>query len=336
MSNVFKKIIQTFLILITFLSISGVVFSQNSSSDSISSISLISYPSSPRAGESVTITIFSDSLNLDSAKINWYIDGTLKTGVGSKSITIKNKSGGEATNVKALIETTDGIKKEAEKIINSAEVDLIVEPISYTMPFYKGKPVFLAEGTVKIVAMPDIIIDGERVSSKNLNFKWSKGGTILGSNSGKGKDSIVITSTIPVRDINIGVEVSDSSGNVLTSNSKTISKDTPSVLFYEKSSLLGILYNKAIADTYNLGTKEEMTVVAKPLSFSFSQDTSNDANYVWYVNGNKISNNTTNPNEIILKQTGSNSGITGITLNLNNINKINQYSSSEFNIIFGN
>ena len=336
MSNFSKKIIQTFLILLTFLSISGVVFSQNSVSDSISSISLISSPLSARAGESVTITIYNESLNLDSAKINWYVDGILKTGVGSKSITIKNKTNGENTNVKVIVETSDGIKKEATKDISSGGVDLIIEPISYTMPFYKGKPVFLAEGTVKIVAIPDVMINGEKVSAKNLNFKWSKGGTILGSNSGKGKDSIVITSTIPVRDINVSVEISDSSGKILAGNSKIISKNNPNVLLYEKSSLLGILYNKAINDTYNLGTKEELIVVAKPLSFSFLKDSSAEANYVWYANGSKVSINDKTPNEIILKQTGTTNGTAVISLNLNNINKINQYTENEFSVIFGN
>lgn len=334
MLNFPKKLILAIFVFGAFFTLLSLAEAQ-SVSNSISSISLTKYPTSARAGESVTISIFTDSLNLDSSKITWYVDGALQKNIGGKSLVIKNKSDGQITEVKAIVETNDGIKKEASIQISSSAVDLVVEPMAYTMPFYKGKPIFLAEGTIKVVAIPDIMIDGKKVSSNDLVFRWSKGGTVLGSNSGKGKNSIVITSTIPVRDISLNVDVLDSNNNLLASNSKIISKNTPTILLYEKNSLLGILYNKAIYGTYNLGLKEEITLIAKPFSFSFNEDNTSESNYVWYVNNKKILL-TDKTNELILKQTGNTSGTTNISLNLNNINKINQYTNNQINIKFGN
>ena len=223
MSGFFKKTIQISLILVAFFSIANtVVFAQESVSNSMSSIYLGLSPSNPRAGDSVVITVSSNLLDLNSSKITWYIDGVVRKDTASKSITIKAKSDGQKTIIKVVVETSDGIVKETSTEISTAGVDLVIEPMSYTLPFYQGKPFLIGQGTVKIVAIPDVMINGVKMSSKNLTFKWSKDDIILGSNSGKGNDSIIINSSIPVRDINIGVQILDNSGNILAENSKLI------------------------------------------------------------------------------------------------------------------
>jgi len=335
MSGFLKKTIQIFLIAIAFVSIANVVFAQEAVSNSISSIDLSISPSSPRAGDSVVLTLSSNLLDLDSAKIVWYIDGIARKDTTSKSITIKAKNDGQKTTIRVVVETSDGIIKETSTEISPTGVDLVIEPMSYTLPFYKGKPLFIKQGTVKIVAIPDVRINGVKISSKDLNFKWTKGNNILGSNSGKGQDSIVVNSTIPVRDINIGVEISDSLGNVLAQNSKLIILNDPKILFFENNPLYGVLYNKAITGSYYLGTKEELTIVAKPFSFDFSKDVSGESSYAWYVNGSYVvpSGKT---NELILRQTTTNlKGTASVSLDIKNINKINQYTNGGFNVEFG-
>ncbi len=331
----FKKIIQVFLILIASFSIVSITLAQESVSNSISSVNIEISPNNPRAGDSVVLTLSSSLLDLNSSRIVWYIDNVARKDTTSKSITIKTKSGGQKTTIRVVVETSDGIIKEATREISPVGVDLVIEPIAYTPPFYKGKPFFVAEGKVKIVAIPDIIINGSKKSSKDLTFKWLKDGYILGSNSGKGKNSIVINSTIPVKDINIGVQVLDSSGNILAENSKSIVKNDPKILFYENSPLYGILYNKAITGNYYLGTREELKIIAKPISFNFSNDTPEESNYSWYVNGNYVAPNG-KTNELILRQTTTNlKGTASISLDVKDINKINQYASGAFNVEFG-
>jgi len=335
MSADLKKIIFLFLIVLAIFSFFNFSVAQNSNTSSLASLNIDTLPASPRAGDGVTFTLSSNLIDLNSSKINWYVDDIIQKTSSNKTLTIKMKSDGQNTTVKAVIETVDGIIKETTKTISSSGVDLIVEPISYTLPFYKGKPLFPREGVAKIVAIPDIIINGTRMLSKDLNFKWTRGENVLGSESGKGQNSIIVTSTIPVRDISIDLQVLDDSGNVLAENSKMINLDNPSILFYEESPLYGILYNKAIVNDYYLGVREEFTVIAKPFSFDFLTDTQNNANYNWYVNGNNT-DTAGKANELLLKQAGTNlKGTASVSLNVSNTNKINQYASGSFNVDFG-
>lgn len=335
MSVSLKKIIYIFIILIAFLSIIGVSFAQESVSNTVSSIDLSFFPTYPSPGDSVILNVSSDLMDLDSSKISWYINGVLRKETSSKSITIKTNAGGEKTNIRVVIETSDGIIKEVSTEITPAGVDFIIEPMSYTMPFYKGKPFLIGEGVVKIVAIPDIIIEGVRIQTKDLTFKWSKDDSVLGLNSGKGKNYVVINSAIPVRDININLQVLDDNGVILAEKSKTIILNSPKILFYENNPLYGILYNKAINDSYFLGTREELKITAKPFSFSFSKDTSEEASFLWYVNDNYVAPVGKN-NEITLRQTVTGQkGVVFVSLDLNNINKINQYTSGGFNLEFG-
>jgi len=335
MLGFFKKTIQIFLMLVAFFAVDNIVLAQESVSDSLASINLNIFPYNPRAGDSVVFTLSSDSLDLDTSKILWYVDGMLKKDIATKNLTVKTKNNGQITTVRVVVETSDGIIKEATREISPAGVDLIIEPMSYTMPFYQGKPLLIGLGVVKIIAIPDVMIDGVKKSSKDLTFKWTRGGTVLGSSSGKGQSSVVINSTIPVRDINVGVQILDDSGNILASNSKIIVVNDPTVLFFEDSPLYGILYNKNITGNYYLGTREELKIVAKPFSFNFSKDVSNESSYAWYVNGNYVAPNG-KANELIMRQTSTNlKGTASISLDLKNINKINQYANGSFNVEFG-
>lgn len=335
MLNILKKTIQISLILLAIFSINNIVSAQEVVTNSISSVYLTLSPDNPRAGDSVVLTVSSDLLNLDSSKITWYIDGVARKETTSKSVTIKAKSSGQKTTIRVVVQTSDGIIKEATREIAPAGVDLIIEPISYTLPFYKGKPFFTAQGTVKIVAVADVMINGVKISSKNLNYVWTNGDTVIGANSGKGKDSIILNGTVPIRDIDIGVEIKDDSGNTLAQNSKTIFRNDPKILFYENSPLYGILYNRAITGSYFLGTREELDIVAKPFSFSFLNDNSPEANYVWYANGN-YSPPSEKVNEMLLRQTTENLKSTAaISLDLKNTKKIFQSASGVFNVDFG-
>ena len=99
--------------------------------------------------------------------------------------------------------------------------------------------------------------------------------------------------------------------------------------------MYGILYNKAIIGNYYLGTKEEISIVAKPFSFSFLNDVPEESDYSWFVNGNYIVPNE-KENEIILKQKNTNlKGTASISLDLKNQNKINQFVSGKFDVDFG-
>src|ERR1035437_9096590 len=119
MSVFLKKTIKISLLLLFIFSIANIVFAQQTILTSMSSISLSSSPSSPRAGDSVKLTVISDSIDLNSATIVWYIDSVIKKDATGKDIIIKTKSDGGNTTIRAVVETSDGIIKESTKVIST-------------------------------------------------------------------------------------------------------------------------------------------------------------------------------------------------------------------------
>ncbi len=215
----------------------------------------------------------------------------------------------------------------------SSNVDIVVEPASYVPQFYEGKPLFANQGTARIIAVPNVIVDGKKISSKNLTFKWTRDDVVF--LSGAGNDSVTISGNIPIRDINIGVKVMNSSGDILAENSKTISANNPKVLFYENSPLYGVLLHRALVGNYSLGGKEELNVIAKPYFFDVKSQDGSDIDYKWSVNGIPISLSG-KKNEILLKQTNTGgAGFANISLDVNNLSRIFQFANASFGINFG-
>ena len=214
-------------------------------------------------------------------------------------------------------------------------VDLLVEPLGYIPPFYKGKPFFSNQGSVKILALTNISANGQTTSQKDLSFKWSTNGTVLGQNSGLGKDNLVLDGGFPAKNISVNVEVSDSAGNIVAQNSKIIRVQNPKILFYELSPPYGVLWNRALNRGYNLGDREEIRIVAKPFSFSASDDLSADLDYSWLINGSAV-NIPGKKNQLLLRQTNpGGSGVTSVKAEIKNNSRIFQFTSDNFNISYG-
>jgi hypothetical protein len=234
-----------------------------------------------------------------------------------------------------LIVTIFSIGYSTKAFAESPSVDLVLEPMSYTIPFYKGKPNLSSQGTAKIVAIPNVVISGQRISSENLNFKWRKDNIVLADLSGKGQSSLTIYGQVPVRDININLQVLDSSGRTVAENNIFLFVGKPKIVFYENDPLLGKLFNKALTNNYYLGDKEEILITAEPYFFDVNSNTSSELKYTWLVNG-KETNLDGKVNELLLRQV--NKGVSGtatIELGIDNYTRIFQYIKNSFKINFG-
>lgn len=327
-------------ILITFLTGNNFSSAQSlplSASGKNIVVEMTSSPTNPTAGDKVNLELSSYTANIDSLKIQWLVDGSIKQeGVGMKTFSITAKSNGQNTNVKAIVSANDGSSGTTEINILPAEVDLIVENQSFTPPFYKGGTYFTNQGAVKIIAMPNILgTNSKKIDSKNLVFKWTKDDTVIGSSSGTGKDSVIINGSVPITDIRVGVNIYDLSGNELANRSMILTAKDPQILFYENSPIYGILFNRAVTNYY-LGTREQIKITAEPFYYTFlNGNRDSDAQYSWTVNQNSVTP-TGNENEILLKQDNNGvSGIASISLTIDNLSKIFQYGDSSFNVQFG-
>jgi hypothetical protein len=322
-----KKII-LFSILILFIFLQ---YKQTFAEESISSS-----PEIPRIGQPVTINVYSDSINLNLQKITWYTnDKFFKEGVGEKEIIFKNNTDNN-TKIKAVITKSDNSKIELSTQISPAEIDLIIEPLSYVPPFYKGKSSFIEQGTFFATVVPNIKINGKKIESKNIFYKWVKDGVVIGSLSGVGQDSIKITGSIPIMDIELEVSAySFPEKELLAEDSIFVETNEPKVLFYEKNPLYGILYNKTVSDGYYIGERNELNVVAEPFFFDFLKNTDDKAEYVWEINNTKATSSL-NKNELLLiQQSDKIKGNSNISVNVSNIKRTFQEISNSFNLEFG-
>ncbi len=329
----YKKIILSFFALLltfSFVSVSAQTTTLNNSTG------LDVTPQTPRIGDSVIIKAYSNSVDLNYQKITWYVDDKIrKEGLGEKEIMIKTQSG-QTTKVKAVVTKTDGSKIELTTEITPSEIDLIIEPLSYKSPFYEGKPYFIDQGTFYATVVPNIKINNKKIESKDIFYKWTKDGTVLGKSSGLGQDSIRITGSVPIDDIHLGVEAYDNTTKkLLAKDSKTIEPEDPKVLFYEKNPIYGILYNKAISGSYYMGDRDELTISAEPFSFDFTKNTADNSSYSWEINNNSATSSKNKNELLVVQQENKIKGTANISVSILNTKRDFQEISGDFSLEFG-
>jgi hypothetical protein len=336
-----KILLKTFFystVLLAFVFSINIVSAQSmpSASNQLAGLEMSVSPESPKPNQDVSISVVSYSINLDSSTIRWYMDDVLKKeGVGVKDFNTRMGKSGDVVNIRAEVFTNDGRNFEQSININPAEVVLIIEASSYVPPLYKGRAYFGNQGIAKIIAMPDIVQNGVKLDAKKLNYKWTMNGIVLGGQSGTGKNTVIIEGSVPIRDITVDLDVIDVSGKIVATESAFINPSNPKILFYEDSSLYGVLSNKAVSANYNIGNKEEVKIVAKPYFFDFSGINTNESKYKWSVNGKTVALRGVK-NEILLRQDGKTGGAASVSLKIENQVRIFQYAENNFNITFGN
>ena len=336
MFNFNKKLIFIFLSLFIFVFIGNVSIAQEVSNSDNLDVSVT--PKNPSPGENVNIILNSYSLNLDTSKIIWYVDGVVKKeGVAQKDFTVKAKGIGQPSTVKVVVSTKEGNKTESTIEINPSTLSLIIEPISYTPLFYKGKPSFSAEGSVKVVAMAEITnpATGKRILPENLIYKWIETGIVKGSSSGLGKNSIIIKESISTSNTPLTLEIYDSSNNFILSTSKELVSSDPEIIFYENNPLYGILYNKSLLQNYFLGNRDEITITAEPFFFDKKENILSNLSYTWKVNGTKIEQPDIK-NEVILRRENKEiKGRASISLSVGDPKTLFQFTNNNIYINYG-
>ena len=246
-------------------------------------------PENPNPGQDVTITLTAYGTNLNAATISWSINGSrIQGGTGMTQFVFNAGRLGETKRVVATISPTSGPIIIKSFTISPQEVSIIYESDGYVPPFYKGKGVYVREGTVTLVAVPNLILNGTRLSPSTLTYKWIVDGTVQGSKSGYGRSSFVYTGSILGKDTIVGVEVTSPSGIAKGKGVILLSPQSPEVLLYERHSLYGTLFNRELSARGFSLRDSEATVTAIP--FSTSADSLNDGtlSYLWSINGVSI------------------------------------------------
>jgi hypothetical protein len=296
-------------------------------------ISLEMSPQNPGAFETVSFKLISYSVDLDRAKISWFINGKKNiSGIGKTNFSFNSGGIGSVSKITVSIQSKSSIVDRSITVIPTG-VDILWEAVgSYTPPFYKGKALASSQSLIKMTAIPNI---PNNKDASSMIYRWKKNYKFRDFNnqSGYGKQSVVFRRDLLRNSEVIEVIVTSFNNNVSASNKFTLDKYSPKIVFYKKHPLEGILYNNAIGDNLNIDEKEAI-VVAEPYFFSTKNKDISLLSYVWSLNNKKVDDlESDSKNEIVLRR-GESSGTSKISLNIRNTKNILQYAGKIFNISF--
>lgn len=287
-------------------------------------------PRYPIPNQTVTASLSYFGGDLDSANITWYQNGkSVLSGKGEKTYSFKVGNAGTETKIEVDISLLDGASLSKSLTLIPASVDLVWEANSYTPPFYKGKALHPRQGSLKIVAMPEFVRSGQRLSSKNLVYEWSNGIDVYQDQSGYGKNTILINGSLLGQRENIRVVVTDPVSGLAAESYLTIEPTNPKIIFYENDPYYGHIFDQAIANPFSLET-DEVQVVASP--YYLSKEINGSISYVWTLNGATVPNLTGSRSAVFRKPEGEGRSI--LSLRVENGSRVLQQTESGLEINF--
>ena len=289
----------------------------------------------PAPGQEVTITARSYSTNINAATVTWTVNGRVVTrGVGITTLSVKAPAMGKNTTIDVTVVSQDGITFENSIVLSSGTLDFVVEPGGYVPPFFAGKAPVTFQNNVKIIAIPHLANStGVEYDPKNLIYRWEQGTAVLESQSGHGKQSIILPGTVIPRPYQLKVTVSSRDGSNSTSRVIAIAGSSPFITFYRNDPLYGPLYTTAINQNLYIGSTRETGVVAVPFGFNLPQSGLGTLTLKWLINGvlhPELSQNRT----ITLRAPAGSAGASNISLTIENPKSILQTADAQFSALF--
>ncbi|MBI5134569.1 MAG: hypothetical protein HZA81_04295 [Candidatus Taylorbacteria bacterium] len=263
-------------------------------------------PEYPRPNQTIYVSAQSYSTDLNKAIFKWSVNGEIYAeGVGLKEISLKLGKTGTATSISIEVSTPDfGVIRNG-MLFRPADVTLLWQSDTYVPPFYEGKALHSYNGAFKVTAIPEFFDQsGKRINPKDLIYTWKKNGTVQGSASGFGRDSFTTSQTSYMREgEEITVEVSSPKENLAGSAFTTVVPSLPEIVFYENSPLYGLMYEKALRNSFDL-LSEEITLRAEPFYISGLDPLDGFLSFDWKMNGGSIAD-FKDRNEIVLRKSGT-------------------------------
>ncbi|HVU75470.1 MAG TPA: hypothetical protein VHD38_01360 [Candidatus Paceibacterota bacterium] len=272
-------------------------------------------PRYPLPNQSVQISLQSFLYDLDASSIIWSEDGKIiAQGDGVKSVTIQAGALGSAHVIEADVNGASG-QASAQITIAPASVDLLWEADSYVPPFYKGRALPSAGGTVRIAAIPHLIrSNGTAISPADIVFTWKKDGQLLEDISGRGKASAVVDGPTLFGSEAITVDAVSADGSLQAESILRLSDTKPRINLYENHPLFGILFGQALGSSTFI-PDNEMTFAAVPYFAPVTSTSDRNLEYAWTVNGQPVATDSDHAEELTVNAASS-TGVALLSLSL--------------------
>jgi len=290
-------------------------------------------PLYPGPGETVSLTVQSPLFDISQSKVLWRANGKIiAQGTGVDSVQVQAGALGAATTVEVAVSTPDGTAASANATILPAELDLLVDSNTYIPPFYRGGARTSAGGELRLEARPRFRRGGAFVSASELTYTWRRNGEVMGSISGRGKASVIISAPPLFGTDTISVEARTSDGVVSRIQSLTLSSATPILALYENHPLFGILYHRALGPATFI-PESEMTFTAVPFFAPARSADDPGLQYAWQVNGVNVASSPSRSNELTINAENS-SGRALVGLDLTHATNYYLDARATWNITF--
>ncbi len=324
-----------FILFALCLSFSPIILHAQLSGINKADIEISVVPQNPKANQQVTVSLSSYITDINTSKITWTLNGKVaKSGTGEKVFTFTAGSSGVKTTIGISVQTKEGRTIQNSFSIKPSSVDLVWQSESYTPPFYKGKALFSLQNKITFVAIPHLTnSSGVEINAKNLIYKWMRNGSVDDKSSGFGKNAFTVTPTIITRPLDITVEVSTQDSSISGMATLHVDPKDPTVVFYKKSPLYGIEFQKTLSGTVDMGDQKEIFVIAEPFFFG-TKSPAESLSYSWKMNGVLIDNDASQMTRVFRPIEGT-EGTSRISISIESLDKILQLASGDFSLKFG-
>jgi len=291
-------------------------------------------PEFPKPGQEVRITVESFSIDLNQATISWFVDKTLRRqGAATKEFTFTVGPLGSESTIDVTAGTGDGVTVGERIVFRPTNVDLLWQAQSFVPPFYSGKALPTASGSITVEAVPNFVISGKRLSPDTLIYTWKYNEKVAQSASGKGKRSLTITDLKPERTSIVDVEIASPDRSLVGTERLVLPLAKPKVIVYEDYPLLGTLFNRSVRDSFFLAVNETR-FIAYPYFMSLRSRNDTNLEYLWHIDQSEVALGE-DPSSITVSHEGDGEGNARVTVSIQNLRNIFQQAEKSFTVQFG-
>ncbi len=206
---------------------------------------------------------------------------------------------GTSRNITAIVKTTLGKILFSDITLIPQNVALLIEPETYTPPFYKGRAINSALSKIRLSAIPLLSKpDLTLYKSSELNYIWKKNNTII--KKGVGLSNITIQGPDFAESYIITLEVYKPDNYKPFTTGIILSQHNPKVALYQKKPLLGVDYTEAIKNK-SVVRGPDPEIVAEPYFMNVKNKNSETLQYDWSINQKKLKTDIKIPFSITLQ-----------------------------------
>lgn len=280
-------------------------------------------PRFPNPNQTFTATLNDYSLASGATSITWEVDGEeVSSAQNSRSISLTAKAVGKSTVVSVTIGQSSGGTLTIRRTIAPVYLDIVLEAQTRTPAFYLGRALPSLGSTVNATA----ILSGYNTSQNDLLYTWRLNNTVIDGGSLRGKNSVSFEVPYGQQPL-LTVDINKLNGEAVMRKTINFPSVSPTVLFYETSSLYGIKH-KPITNLSLVGLST--SVQAEPYYLNLL--TYNNPEFLeWKIDRTPSNQSAQNPYEITLGR-DSGTGVSEVNFHVRSLSELLQGGEGSFRV----